>query len=190
MPFEIDQDKIIAFVQANQSLAPLVVFLMAMGETIVIVSVFIPSTFLLFAVGGLMAAAGVPLMPSLIAGWMGASLGFTIMYLASAALEGRILSYWPFRNYGETIAKATEFSRRWGVWGVVIGHFAGPIRVLIPIVAGIARMNPMRFMIANFAGALGWIVTFFAPGYLVISSEWFRETFPGFKTLFKNGMMM
>jgi membrane protein DedA with SNARE-associated domain len=189
MPFEIDQDKIIAFVQAHQSLAPLVIFLMAMGETIVIVSVFIPSTFLLFAVGGLMAAAGVPLMPSLIAGWMGASLGFTIMYLVSVSLEGRLLTFWPFRNYGETIAKATDFSRRWGVWGVFIGHFAGPIRVLIPIVAGISRMNPTRFMLANFAGALGWICTFFAPGYLVISSEWFRTTFPGFLTLFKQAAL-
>ncbi len=76
MAIEVEASKIIAFVQANQSLAPLTIFLMALGETIVIVSVFIPSTFLLFAVGGVMAAAGVPLMPSLVAGWLGASLGF------------------------------------------------------------------------------------------------------------------
>ncbi len=184
MPFEFDSAKIIAFVQANQGYAPLIVFLMSMGETIVIVSVFIPSTFLLFALGGIMAAAGVPLMPSLVAGCLGASLGFAIMYLVSATLEGRMLSYWPFRNYTGTIAKAADFSRRWGVWGVVIGHFGGPIRVLIPIVAGISRMPPVPFMVANFLGALGWICTFFAPGYLVVSSEWFRTTFPAFIKMF------
>lgn len=184
MPFNIDQQQVIAFVQANQSYAPLVIFLMSMGETIVIVSVFIPSTFLLFAIGGLMAASGVPLMPSLIAGGLGASLGFSIMYMVSSSLEGRLLTYWPFREYTGTVAKATAFSRRWGAWGVAIGHFAGPIRVLIPIVAGITRMPPVPFMLANLLGAAGWICTFFAPGYLIVSSEWFRSTFSGFTKLF------
>jgi len=181
MPFDLDPDKIIAFVKAHQGLAPLVVFLMAMGETIVIVSIFIPSTFLLFAIGGFMAAAGVPLLPSLVAGWMGASLGFSLMYLLSVMMEGRLLSYWPFRNYREAIGKAAAFTRRWGIWGVMIGHFGGPIRVLIPIVSGISRMPPAPFMVANLLGALGWICAFFAPGYLVVSSEWFRGLFSQLK---------
>jgi membrane protein DedA with SNARE-associated domain len=184
MPFDLDQDKIIAFVQANQAFAPLVIFLMSLGETIVIVSVFIPSTVLLFAVGGIMAVAGVPLMPSLIAGWLGASLGFSAMYLLSVSMEGRLLSYWPFRNYMDAIGKAAAFSRRWGMWGVMIGHFAGPLRVLIPIVAGISRMPPMPFMIANLIGALGWIITFFVPGYLLVSSELFRASLAHLKALF------
>lgn len=183
MPFDIKTEDVIAFVQANQHLAPLVVFLMSMGETIVIISVFIPSTFLLFAIGGLMAASGVPLMPSLIAGGLGASIGFAVMYVISATLQERILTIWPFRNYQETTAKAVAFSQKWGIWGVIIGHFAGPLRVLIPICAGISRMPPVPYMIANLIGAFGWITLFFAPGHLVVSSEWFRSTFPHFKTL-------
>lgn len=183
MPFDIKTEDVIAFVQANQHLAPLVVFLMSMGETIVIVSMFIPSTFLLFAVGGLMAASGVPLMPSLIAGGLGASIGFALMYVISATLQERILTIWPFRNYPDIIAKATVFSQKWGVWGVMIGHFTGPLRVVIPIAAGISRMPPAPYMIANLVGAFGWISLFFAPGYLVVSSEWFRTTFPHFKAL-------
>ena len=181
---EFDQDAILAFVRTNQHLAPLVIFLLAMGETIVVVSVFIPSTFVLFAIGGLMAAAGVPLMPSLIAGGLGASLGFSAMYLISVVLEGRILTFWPFRKHPETMAKATEFFRRWGVLGVAIGHFGGPLRVLVPVVAGIARLKPAPFMLANILGAFGWITTFFAPGYLVVSSDTFREAFGAMKRLF------
>jgi membrane protein DedA with SNARE-associated domain len=177
MAIEVEASKIIAFVQANQSLAPLTIFLMALGETIVIVSVFIPSTFLLFAVGGVMAAAGVPLMPSLVAGWLGASLGFSVMYLVSTMLGDRILKIWPFRNYGEVVAKAIAFSRRWGVWGVMIGHFSGPLRVAIPIVAGVSRMAPIPYMIANLVGAFAWIMVFFAPGHLLVSSDWFRAMF-------------
>ena len=183
MAIEFEASRIIEFVQANQSLAPLAIFLMALGETIVIVSVLIPSTFLLFAIGGIMAVAGVPLMPSLLAGWLGASLGFSVMYLISAAMGDRILTLWPFRNYTETVTKTMDYSRRWGIWGVMIGHFSGPLRVLIPIVAGVSKMSPVPFMAANVIGALGWIVAFFAPGHLVVSSEWFRNLFPGFLKL-------
>lgn len=180
MPFEFDSHKILAFVQANQSMAPLAIFLMALGETIVVVSIFIPSTFLLFAIGGVMAAAGVPLMPSLLAGWLGASLGFSVMYLVSVGMGQRILGVWPLRNYTEIVAKAMVFSRKWGVSGVVLGHFSGPLRVVIPIVAGVSRMAPVPFMIANLAGALGWVLVFFAPGHLLISSVWFQELFARF----------
>lgn len=180
MPFEIDAEKVLAFVKANQSMGPMVVFLISMSETIVILSVLVPSTFLLFGIGGLFAAADIPLLPSLIAGWMGATLGFSLMYLLSVTLEGRLLTYWPFRNFGPIIQRATAFTRRWGVWGVALGHFGGPIRVLIPIVSGITRMPPGPFMVANFIGALGWITVFFAPGHLVVSSTWFRSHWQAF----------
>lgn len=184
MPFSFDQDAIIAFVKANGELAPLVVFLMAMGETIIILSIFIPSTFLLFAVGGLLAVAQVPLLPSLIAGALGGSLGFSLMYLLSAIMQERVLAIWPFRNYPEMMRKTQEFSQKWGTFGVVIGHFSGPLRVLVPVVAGLSRMPPVPFMLANILGACGWILVFFAPGYLVVSSEWFRQAFSRFTALF------
>lgn len=177
MPFDFSSDAILAFIRANQDYAPLIIFLMSLGETIVVVSIFIPSTFLFIAIGGLMAASGVPLLPSLIAGALGASLGFSLMYLVSATMQGRILTMWPVRNYTDTVSKAQDFTRRWGVLGVFIGHFMGPIRVLIPIVAGLSRMPPAAFMAANIVGAAGWICVFFAPSHLLVSSEWFRVHF-------------
>lgn len=177
MPFNLTTEDILTFIRANQAYAPLIIFLMSLGETIIVVSIFIPSTFLFIAIGGLMAASGVPLLPSLLAGALGASLGFSLMYLVSATMQGRILTMWPVRNYTETVAKAQEFTRRWGVLGVFIGHFMGPIRVLIPIVAGLSRMPPIVFMTANIAGAVGWICVFFAPSHLLVSSAWFRQHF-------------
>ncbi|PPD15131.1 MAG: DedA family protein [Methylobacterium sp.] len=185
MPFNLTTDDILTFIRANQAYAPLIIFLMALGETIIVLSIFIPSTFMLIAIGGLMAASGVPLLPSLLAGALGASLGFSLMYLMSATMQGRILTMWPVRNYTETVAKAQDFTRRWGVVGVFIGHFAGPIRVLIPIVAGISRMPPAAFMAANIVGAFGWICVFFAPSHLLVSSEWFRTHFAESFTLLK-----
>jgi membrane protein DedA with SNARE-associated domain len=177
MPFEFSAQAIIDFVKVNQGYAPLVIFLMAMGETIVIVSLFIPSSFLLFAIGGLLAASGVPLMPSLIAGGLGGAIGFSMMYLLTVTFQEKLLNAWPFNKYPDTIAKARVFFEKWGVIGVCFGHFTGPIRVTVPIAAGIIKMPPVPFMIANIVGSAGWIIVFFAPGYLIVASPWFRETF-------------
>ncbi|MCA0405537.1 MAG: DedA family protein [Proteobacteria bacterium] len=174
MTLELDPEAVLAFVRANQSLGPLVIFFISMAETIVILSIFVPSTVLLFGIGGIFAAAGIPLMPSLIAGWMGAALGFSLMYILSAAVGPRLMSYWPFRTVAPFIERTSAFMRRWGRWGVAIGHFGGPIRVLIPIVCGISHLPPVPFMVANLIGALAWVVVFFAPGHLLVSSTWFK----------------
>jgi membrane protein DedA with SNARE-associated domain len=184
MPFAIDQEAIIAFVKANQGMAPVVVFLLAMGETLLIVSIFIPSTILLFALGGLFAVSGVVLWPCLIAGGMGAALGFSISYLIGALLQGKILTIWPFCKYPDTLQKATAFSQRWGATGVMIGHFAGPLRPLIPVVAGITHMRPVPFMLANMAGGMAWTIAFLSPGYLLVSSETFKTSLESLKRFF------
>lgn len=180
MSFEIDPETVLAFVKANQSLGPLAVFFISMAETIVILSIFVPSTILLFGIGGLFAAAGIPLLPSLVAGWMGAAMGFSIMYLLSAAMGPKLMTYWPFRTVAPVVERATAFMRKWGRWGVAIGHFGGPVRVLIPIVSGISHLPPGPFMVANLIGALAWITAFFAPGHLVVSSAWFRGIWQGY----------
>jgi len=39
---------------------------------------------------------------------------------------------------------------------VMIGHFFGPLRAVVFVMAGIARMPPLSFMVVNFIGCLGW----------------------------------
>ncbi|MCP5978947.1 DedA family protein, partial [Klebsiella pneumoniae] len=60
------------FVRANQSWAPVLVFLLAFGESISLVSFFIPATVLLLAIGALAEASGLPLAPIWLAATMGA----------------------------------------------------------------------------------------------------------------------
>jgi membrane protein DedA with SNARE-associated domain len=183
MFFELDHEQIIAFVQAYRHLAPLVIFFIAMGETIIVLSLFIPSTLLLFALSGLLAASGVPLLPSLLAGALGASIGFGLSYLMGAMMNQRILRLWPLRNHPETVEKARQFIQKWGIWAVMFGHFAGPVRPVIPILGGMAHMPPAPFLAANMAGSLAWVTVFFAPGYLLVTSPHFESTLERLKAL-------
>ncbi|HHH39751.1 MAG TPA: phosphatase PAP2 family protein, partial [Sedimenticola sp.] len=47
---------------------------------------------------------------------------------------------------------------------VAIGRFFGPVRAVIPLVAGMMEMPPGRFFVANLASALVWAPAYLLPG--------------------------
>ena len=45
---------------------------------------------------------------------------------------------------------------RWGILGIFIGRFFGPLRASVPLIAGILEMNYWHFQIANITSAFVW----------------------------------
>jgi membrane protein DedA with SNARE-associated domain len=56
------------------------------------------------------------------------------------------------------------FFERYGAFGVFIGHFFGPVRAVIPVVAGMCAMRQIPFQIANVSSAFLWSAGVLAPG--------------------------
>jgi len=54
------------------------------------------------------------------------------------------------------VARTEIFYAKWGWFAVVIARFMPWARTLIPVIAGIGRMNYYKFLSANFTGALFW----------------------------------
>ena len=54
------------------------------------------------------------------------------------------------------VAKSEKFYDDLGWWAVVVARFIPWGRVFVPPIAGIARMNYYRFLVANLVGALAW----------------------------------
>jgi membrane protein DedA with SNARE-associated domain len=52
--------------------------------------------------------------------------------------------------------RAEAFVKKWGVAGIFIGRFTGPLRASVPLIAGIFRMPMWRFQLANFSSAFVW----------------------------------
>lgn len=73
------------------------------------------------------------------------------------------------------IAKSEKFYRDLGWWAVVVSRFMPWARVLVPAIAGIARMNYYKFLSANFVGAISWGVGLTLAGY-------YAATIPAVKT--------
>ncbi len=45
---------------------------------------------------------------------------------------------------------------KWGVPGIFIGRFFGPLRASVPLIAGIVEMPYWKFQFANFTSAFVW----------------------------------
>jgi membrane protein DedA with SNARE-associated domain len=149
-------DAVLAFVRENREWAFWIALVFALGENLAFISIVIPSTAILLGVGALVASGELSLFPIWAGASIGAVVGSIISYLIGWHYGQAILSLWPFRNHPDFVEKGNAAFRRWGAFAVTIGHFFGPLRAVVFVMAGIARMSPMTFMVVNFIGCLAW----------------------------------
>ena len=100
---------------------------------------------------------------------------------AFANLIGSLIAYWLAARFGERLLLgpgryagirrhhlelADGWFQRWGLWAVFFGRMLPVIRTYISFPAGLARVDPGRFAILTFAGALPWCAALTLVGYV------------------------
>ena len=158
--------QVVEFIKAHHDWAAPIVFALAFGESFAFLSLLLPATVILFAVGGLMAAGEIAFLPVCIAAAAGSILGYGISYYIGLHFKDSIHRLWPFTRHPEMIPKGKEFFDKWGALGVALGHFFGPVRAVIPVVAGMYALNPVHFWTANILSSCVWAFGILAPGAL------------------------
>lgn len=156
MEFQAYVDTIIAFVRDNAVWAPPIVFALAFGESLAFISLLIPAWGALVAIGALIAAGGIDFWPVWIAAALGAAFGDWLSYWIGLKLEYRVQHIWPLSRHPGLIPRGERFMKSWGVAGIFIGRFFGPLRAVVPLIAGIFEMPFWRFQAANFSSAFVW----------------------------------
>jgi membrane protein DedA with SNARE-associated domain len=154
--------------RANPGMTALIVFALGFAESIALVSLFVPSTLLFLAIGGIHSAAGGQFLPVWLAGSVGAAAGDIVSYLLGRLLKNDVGGMWPFSRMPGLLPKSRAFVERWGFWSIVLGKFIGGLRPFVPVVAGMMDMPWLLFVIASVASSLLWAGVFLAPGYGVI----------------------
>lgn len=157
-------DQIVAFVRVNAVWAPPIVFALAFCESLAFISLLVPAWGALIAIGALVGAGTLSFWPIWIAGALGAGFGDWLSYWIGQKLEYSVQHIWPLSRHPDLISRGETFVKRWGVLGVVIGRFFGPLRAAVPLVAGIFEMPFWRFQAANFGSAFLWAAMLIALG--------------------------
>lgn len=163
MPF-FDLSPLLDWISLHPRGAGTVIFLVSLAESLAIVGLFIPGTVVMFGVGALIAAGALDIWMTLGLAAAGAVVGDGISYWLGRHYHERLRVMWPFSRYPQFLARGEVFFHRHGGKSVLLGRFVGPVRPVIPMVAGMLNMAPARFVVANVLSALGWAPAYILPG--------------------------
>jgi membrane protein DedA with SNARE-associated domain len=163
-------DPVFTWISTNPTWAGFVVFLVAFFESLALVGLVLPGAVMMFGIGALVGGGVMPLWPTLIWAAAGAIAGDGISFWLGRTLHMRIKTLWPLNKHPELIANATNFFHRHGGKSILFGRFIGPIRPVIPAVAGMLEMSPQRFFIVNVISGILWAPVYVFPGILFAAS--------------------
>ena len=163
--FILHIDKYLHLIVQNYGiLSYFILFFIVFCETGLVFTPFLPGDSLLF-VAGTLAANGV------------LNLFFLFLVFVIAAILGDTVNYWIGNYLGERvflrsrlvnknyIEKTKEFYKKHGGKTIVIARFIPIIRTFAPFIAGVGKMNYLRFLIFNIIGAIVWVGIFVFSGY-------------------------
>jgi membrane protein DedA with SNARE-associated domain len=156
MDIELYVRQVIEFVRQNEAWAAPVVFALAFGESLAFISLVLPAWGVLVGIGALISASGLNVWPIWCAGALGAALGDWLSYWIGKKLGYTVAHIWPLSRHPALIPKGEAFVKKWGVAGIFMGRFFGPLRASVPLIAGIFAMPYWSFQCANFGSAFVW----------------------------------
>lgn len=147
---------VIAFIGEHPNWAGVLIFLIALTESVAVVGLFIPGSPILIGVGAVVGLGHLPLGPMLVWATAGAILGDGVSYEMGRRWRGTILGAWPMSRYPALVARGEAFFRRHGGKSIALGRFLPMLRPMIPMVAGALGLRPGLFYAVNIASAIVW----------------------------------
>ncbi len=158
---------ILQIIQQNAEWAWLIVFLIAFIESLAILGLFMPGWVLLVGIGTMIGADILEFFPVVVAAYFGAVIGEYLSYYAGYHYHENILS-WPFVAKRQRLIEQSKiFFKKHGAVGVFFGRFIGPVRAVIPLIAGISEMPKRTFFWVNLTSGLIWAPLYLIPGILI-----------------------
>ncbi len=164
------------------------ILLISLIEALVVVGSFVPGgLFVIFA--GVLVSKGVY------------DLGDMIIFASIGAILGDIASYYLgtkgihlFKNENrflkdDHLASGKVFFKKHGNKSILIGRFLGPLRSIVPFVAGLTGMNKRTFLFWNVIGGVAWAVSHILIGFFFGGSLGFIHQWSLLVTIFVLGLL-
>lgn len=155
---------LLEWIQQNPHWSYLGVFLISAGESLALVGLFLPGVAIMFGIGALVAAGALELWPTLGAAAAGAVLGDGVSFWIGRHFHQHLRVMWPFSHYPALVNRGVDFFYKHGGKSVVLARFLGPVRPILPTVAGMLDMPPRKFFVVNVFSALLWAPAYTLPG--------------------------
>ena len=135
----------------------LIIAAIALVESLALVGLLVPGVVLMAAASSLAGHQDLAIAPVLGAAFLGAVAGDGLSFLLGYTQRERVTALWPLSRHPEWLARGARFFQRHGTLSVFLGRFVGPVRPVVPLIAGMLQMSPRTFTWANLGSALLWL---------------------------------
>jgi membrane protein DedA with SNARE-associated domain len=152
---------------ANPGWAITFVFLIAFGEALLIIGLFVPSTVALVSAGMLVGTGHLGFWEVFLATAVGAILGDQVSYWAGRWYGERLKTMWPLNRYPALVEKGEDFVRKHGGKSIAIGRFIPGVKAVVPGIVGMLGMNQPFFVFVNTTSGIVWAAAHVFPGILL-----------------------
>jgi len=150
---------------ANPSWVAVAIFLVAFTECVAIVGIVVPGTVIMFAIAALAGSGILPLSEVLLLGFLGGLLGDAVSYFIGRRFHQNIRQLPGLRTHPEWMEGAEKYFHRYGIASLLVGRFIGPLRPMLPMIAGMCDMPLPRFVAVSVLAAAGWSIAYLMPGW-------------------------
>jgi undecaprenyl-diphosphatase len=145
---------------------PLVLLGAALENTFLITIFFPGGTMVLL--GGIYSRTGQLELPYVVlSGWIGTTIGASIDYGLGRWGGSLMRPFLARPDLAAALVRVGAMLRRYGVLALMAGHFFAPLRSLVALSAGMARMEYWRFALYELPAALTWATAYGIGGYLL-----------------------
>ena len=148
----------------------LAIAVIAFLECFAIAGLIMPGVVLLYAAAFVAGGGELGLWTAVGCAFVGAVLGDSASFHLGRRFGPAIRILPPFATRPEWINRGEAFFARHGMASIVLGRFIGPIRPVVPLIAGMLDFSPTRFTVANVASAIAWAPAYILPGFLLGAS--------------------
>jgi membrane protein DedA with SNARE-associated domain len=162
--------EIVGFISEYSTWTLAIIFLVSFGESFAFVSFIFPGTAIMIAAGALIPSGIIPLWPVLVGSVAGVTLGDFISYGIGYRYGPVLETHWPFVSHQHLLAEGHALFEKHGALSIFVGRFLGPVRAVVPLVAGSLQMPIERFLIANIVSAIIWAPAVVFVGWLTVTA--------------------
>ncbi|MBL4772304.1 MAG: DedA family protein, partial [Alcanivoracaceae bacterium] len=157
---------ILDWVQVHPHATGWMIFIVAFGESLLLVGILLPGAAILVGLGTLIGLGVLDLKVAWISASLGALTGDGISFWIGYHYKQRLLKIWPIYKFPKLLDQGQSFFIKWGTLSVFVGRFVGFVRPIIPAIAGMMAMPIKKYMVISIVAAILWAPFYLLPGML------------------------
>ena len=163
-------DNLLLWVTLHPGATYLLVLLVSLCESLALIGLLVPGTVIMVGIGALVGTGAISASFTLLTAIAGAVAGDGISYWLGRHYHQELKRHWPFCRYPQILLRGEKFFHRHGGKSVLLGRFVGPVRPVVPLIAGMLDMPVRRFVLVNIFSAIGWAFAYIVPGIVLVES--------------------